>query len=64
MKQLISIHQAAELLGVSSFTVRMEIYRRRLACIRVGRRTLIHPDDLEAYLETRRTPAKVSLVEK
>jgi len=58
VKPLLDIPKVAELLGVSVFTVRAEIYRQRLSCIRVGRRILIHPDDLDAYLKARRTPAK------
>lgn len=58
MKPLLDIPKVAETLGVSVYLARQEIYRKRLACIRVGRRTLVHPDDLEAYIQARRSPAK------
>ncbi|MEJ5330233.1 MAG: helix-turn-helix domain-containing protein [Desulfobaccales bacterium] len=59
MKALLDVRKVAELLGVSHYTVRMEIYRKNIACVRVARRILVHPDDLEAYLQARRTKADI-----
>jgi excisionase family DNA binding protein len=58
MTNLLNITEVAKELGVSTFTVRAEIYRRRLAVVRVGRRVLVHPKDLAAFILANRTPAK------
>lgn len=58
MQNLLSTQEAAKGLGVSVYTVRMEIYRNRLPCVRVGRRCLISPQDLQDYIERNRTPAR------
>lgn len=58
LKKLLSIPKTAEILDVSPFLVRQEIYRRRLACVRVGRTVLIDPRDLAEYLAANRKAAK------
>jgi excisionase family DNA binding protein len=58
ISKLFSIQKTAEILGVSPHTVRMECYRGRLGTVRVCRRVLIHPDDLQEYLLTNRKAAK------
>lgn len=56
-KTLLNVKDVAKILNVSQFTVRQEIYRRRLPFIRVGRRVMVSPEDLEDYLKARRIPA-------
>lgn len=55
---LLDIRQVSEKLNVSLYTVRKEIDRKRLAIIRVGRRVMISPADLEEYIRRRRVPAR------
>lgn len=47
---LISYAEAAERLGVGERTLRREVASGRLAVRRIGRRRLIDPDDLAAYV--------------
>jgi excisionase family DNA binding protein len=47
MSKLLSIHAAAERLGVSTWTVARLARAGRLASIRLGRRTLFAEEDLE-----------------
>lgn len=53
LPRLRSIREIAEAAGVSELTILREIKRGNLAVIRIGRRTLIHPDDWRAYLDRR-----------
>ena len=48
---LLSIDGTKERLGVSRRTVLREIAAGELVAVRIGRRTLIDPRDLEAYIE-------------
>ena len=46
-RKLLNVSETAELLGVSGITVRRLIYRGELPIVKIGRRVLIRPDDLE-----------------
>lgn len=52
--QLLSILEAAKLLRLSPFTVRLFIQRGELPIIRLGRRVLIHSNDLGEFIRVRR----------
>jgi len=47
-----SIAEAAELIGVSSATIRRLIESRKLPCARLGDRVLIKRESLEELLDT------------
>ena len=51
---LYSIPEAANRLRLSKFTVRLFIARGELPIVRLGRRVLIHKDDLNKFIEERR----------
>jgi excisionase family DNA binding protein len=54
---LLSIVQAAEILAISSWTLRQWLGQRRLAFVKVGRLTKIKIEDLEAFIERHRQEA-------
>ena len=56
--RLMSLREAADLLGLSIPHLRREIRLRKLACHRFGRLIRISEDDLEAYLSKRRRGAR------
>ena len=48
------IDEVAEILGLSTRTVRRLIARGELVACRLGRSVRVHPDDLAAYIDRRR----------
>ena len=55
LPKLLTFDQAAEVLGVSKYTVKREIKRGRLRVTWVGRRPRVREDDLLDYLDQGRT---------
>lgn len=54
----LSIKVAAARAGVSPFTMRTWLRQRRLAYLRLGRRIVIDPADLERFLHSNRVEAQ------
>jgi excisionase family DNA binding protein len=54
LSRLLSIHELAELLGISRPTVYALVRRGQLVPIRVGERMRFDPADVRAYLERNR----------
>jgi excisionase family DNA binding protein len=54
MNNLINNEQAAELLGISPFSLRGKVLRREVPFIKIGRRTLFDPADLRSFIEARK----------
>ncbi len=50
MRPLKSVEQAAELLGISPWTVRAYVRQRKLRSVRIGRRVLLQEDDLQQFV--------------
>lgn len=50
MIQLLSVEKAAELLGISRWTVRAYIRDKKIAPVHIGRRVLIEPSELERFV--------------
>jgi excisionase family DNA binding protein len=55
---LFPVQQVAEALSLSVSHLRREIRLRKLAVVRVGRRVLISPEAIEAYLAKRSRSAR------
>jgi len=53
-QDLLNIPEAAGILRLSKFTVRLFIARGELPIVRLGRRILIHQEDLRKFVEERR----------
>lgn len=53
-QDLLNIPEAAEILRLSKFTIRLFIARGELPIVRLGRRVLIHQEDLRKFVEERR----------
>jgi excisionase family DNA binding protein len=51
MEHLLSNNQAAEILGISPFSLRGKVLRREVPFIKIGRRTLFDPADLQAFIQ-------------
>jgi excisionase family DNA binding protein len=48
--QLLSVAEAAERLNISVFTLRGWISQRRVRFVRLGRRVMMRPEDLETLI--------------
>jgi excisionase family DNA binding protein len=51
MEKLLSNDEAAQILGISPFSLRGKVYRKEIPFIKIGRRTLFSPSDLCAFIE-------------
>ncbi len=54
---LIPLRDVQRRLGLSKRTVLELVRQRRLAVVRIGRRTLVHPEDLERFIASCRQEA-------
>jgi excisionase family DNA binding protein len=52
--RLLTVHEAADVLGVCTETVRRAIWRGDLVSTRIGRSVRVRVDDLRLYLDSRR----------
>jgi excisionase family DNA binding protein len=50
MEKLMDVNGVAEQLGLSPFTVRLYIRQKKLNPIRIGRRVLVEPSEIERFL--------------
>lgn len=55
MEPLISVEQAADVLGVSPWTIRKWISTNRIRIVRLGRRVLLEQSELRRIIEGGRT---------
>jgi excisionase family DNA binding protein len=51
MEKLLTVKEAAELLGVSEAGIRKWVYQRRLPIVKVGRLVRVRVTDLEAFVQ-------------
>lgn len=56
--RLIGLHEVAARLGISIFTARRWASTRRIPTVRLGRRVLVDPNDLEKIVKAARKPAR------
>jgi excisionase family DNA binding protein len=56
MKKLLSIEDAAELLGLSPWTVRMYIRKNLLGHVKIGRRVLVETEELDRFVRSWKCP--------
>ena len=61
MDPLLNINEAAELLGLSAWTVRKLVASHRLRAVRINRRVLIQPEEIRRIIEEGRDHAESSL---
>ncbi len=59
--QLLSVSEAAALLNIQPDTLRHWLCDRRLPFVKVGGRTMLKRQDLEAFIEARTVPAESPL---
>jgi excisionase family DNA binding protein len=59
MQNLISTKEAAAMLGVSPLTLESWKARKYIPFVRLGRRTLYDPHDLEAWIEKNKVKARL-----
>jgi excisionase family DNA binding protein len=52
MEPLLDVSKAAEMLGLSPWTVRLYIKQQKLFALRIGRRRLIEPQELRRFIES------------
>ena len=57
MEPLVSIEQAADLLGVSPWTIRKWVGTNRIRVVRLGRRVLLEQPELRRIIEAGRDGA-------
>jgi excisionase family DNA binding protein len=51
LERLLNNTEAAKLLNISPFSLRGKVSRKEIPHIKVGRRTLFSPTDLQAWVE-------------
>ena len=51
MEKLLSNDEAAQVLGISPFSLRGKVYRREVPFIKIGRRVLFSPSALQKFIE-------------
>jgi excisionase family DNA binding protein len=56
-KLLLSVNQTARALSMSPWTIRAYITAGKLKAVRIGRRVLIEPSELERLIAAGRSPA-------
>lgn len=54
MEKLINNNEAAVLLGISPFSLRRKVAQRAVPYLKIGRRTLFSPTDLQAFIESQK----------
>lgn len=52
MENLLSNNEAAQVLGISPFSLRGKVYRREVPFIKIGRRVLFSPRALQEFIES------------
>ncbi len=57
-KRLLSVPEAAEMLGLSRHTLNQWVSQGRIPHVKLGRRTLFEPNDLEELIENNRVKPK------
>jgi excisionase family DNA binding protein len=50
LEPLLTVSEAAKLLGISPWTLRQWLSQRRLPFVKVGRLTKLRPSDLQAFI--------------
>ncbi len=58
MEFLKSVEEAAESLGLSPWTIRLYVRQRRINVVRIGRRVLIEPCEIQRLIEEGRENRK------
>lgn len=58
--QLYNVGQAADLLGISPWTVRALISKNRISPIRIGRRVLFQHEELKRFIDQAKTESNGS----
>lgn len=57
LQPLLSVPEAAALLGVKTWTMRAWLSQRKIAYVKVGRLTKLRPEDITAFIERNRHEA-------
>jgi len=60
MEPLLSIEQAADLLGVSPWTIRKWVSTNRIRIVRLGRRVLLEQHELRRIIDAGRTETVIA----
>jgi excisionase family DNA binding protein len=58
MEKLLSVHDAAKLLGISRWTLESWKARRKVPFVKLGRRCLFDPQDLREWVEQNKIPIR------
>jgi len=57
LPSLLTLEQAAALVGIAPVTLRLWTYRGCIGFVRLGRRKLFHPDELARFVRVNTVPA-------
>lgn len=60
LERLLNNTEAAKLLNISPFSLRGKVSRKEVPHIKVGRRTLFSPTDLQAWVEANKVQPRPS----
>jgi len=56
MNALLSVKDAARFLGISPWTLRLYVKNRIVIPVRLGRRVLLEPEELQNFIQKHRCP--------
>jgi excisionase family DNA binding protein len=59
IEKLLSVPEAAQRLGLSRHTINSWVSQRRIAFVKIGRRTMFDPADLSALIQSNRTQPRL-----
>jgi excisionase family DNA binding protein len=57
LQPLLSVPEAAALLGIKVWTLRQWLSQRRIAFVKIGRLTKLRPEDITTFIERNRREA-------
>lgn len=58
VQPLLSVPEAAALLGIKVWTLRQWLSQRRIAFVKIGRLTKLRPEDITVFIECNRQEAR------
>jgi len=58
LSPLLSVPEAAQVLGIKAWTLCQWLSQRRIAFVKVGRLTKLKPEDIEEFIERNRCEAR------
>lgn len=59
MEKLLSVNQLADILGLRKITIYEWVRNNKIPFIKLGKRVLFYPNDIEEFIKTNRVEGKI-----